>query len=178
MRRALLTLGGTAAGLAALLSFKTHSLAVSTPVASAPSATATAGTSQPMTDGAGSSSASTATSKADTRASASPKASAAPKPSTSTVPTTHVVTGTVANTQYGPMQVQLTLAGAKITNVTVPQRTDAGAESDQIDATATPKLTSETLAAQSAHIDAVSGASYTSSGYLQSLQSALDKAGA
>jgi uncharacterized protein with FMN-binding domain len=46
----------------------------------------------------------------------------------------------------------------------------------QIDGNALPKLTSETLAAQSARIDAVSGASYTSAGYIQSLQSALDKA--
>ena len=76
------------------------------------------------------------------------------------------------------MQVQLTLAGQKITKVTVLQRTNDGSESDQIDSFAIPKLTSETLAAQSAHIDTVSGASYTSSGYIQSLQSALDKAGA
>jgi uncharacterized protein with FMN-binding domain len=74
------------------------------------------------------------------------------------------------------MQVQVTLAGTKITKVTVLQRTDTGAESDQIDANAIPQLTSETLAAQSAHIDAVSGATYTSSGYIQSLQSALDQA--
>lgn len=46
----------------------------------------------------------------------------------------------------------------------------------QIDSTAIPQLTSETLTAQSARIDAVSGASYTSAGYIQSLQSALDKA--
>ena len=76
------------------------------------------------------------------------------------------------------MQVQVTLTGTKITNVTVLQRTNEGAESDEIDSNAIPKLTSETLAAQSAHIDAVSGATYTSSGYIQSLQSALDKAGA
>ena len=74
------------------------------------------------------------------------------------------------------MQVQLTLTGQKITKVTVLQRTNDGSESDQIDSFAIPKLTSETLAAQSAHIDTVSGASYTSSGYIQSLQSALDKA--
>ena len=55
------------------------------------------------------------------------------------------------------------------------QRTNDGAESDQIDANAIPKLTSETLTAQSAHINAVSGASYTSSGYIQSLQSAVDQ---
>ena len=87
-------------------------------------------------------------------------------------------TGTVAGTPYGPMQVQLTLTGTKITKVTVLQRTNDGALSDQIDKTAIPTLTSETLAAQGAHIDAVSGASYTSSGYIKSLQSALDQAGA
>jgi uncharacterized protein with FMN-binding domain len=76
------------------------------------------------------------------------------------------------------MQVRLTLAGTKITKVTVLQRTNDGVESDQIDKTAIPALTSETLAAQGAHIDAVSGATYTSSGYIKSLQSALDQAGA
>ena len=168
MRRALLTLGGTAAGLAALLSFKTHSLAAAAPEAtSTPSASAA--TSQPMASGAGSSSASPAASK---------KASAAAKAGASSPASARTVTGTVANTQYGPMQVQLTLNGTKITKVTVLQRTNDGAESDEIDGNAIPKLTSETLAAQSAHIDAVSGATYTSSGYIQSLQSALDQAAA
>ena len=163
MRRAVLTLGGTIAGLAALLSFKTHSLAA--PV-SAPSAPAAAtGTSQMMTRGTGRSTAGSAV---------GPTASATPKASTSAAAATRTVTGTVANTTYGPMQVQVTLAGTKITKVTVLQQTDDGAESDQIDANAIPQLTSETLAAQSANIDAVSGASYTSSGYIQSLQSALD----
>src|SRR5689334_22581322 len=171
MRRALLTLGGTAAGLAALLSFKTHSLAAAAPEAtSTPSASA--GTSQPMASGAGSSSASPAASKASKKASA-----AASKGSASGQASTRIVTGTVANTQYGPMQVQITLAGTKITKATVLQRTNDGAESDEIDGNAIPKLTSETLVAQSAHIDAVSGATYTSSGYVQSLQSALDRAG-
>ena len=80
------------------------------------------------------------------------------------------------NTQYGPMQVQLVLAGKKITAVNVLQHTNTGVTSIQIDSNALPKLTSEALAAQSARIDAVSGASYTSAGYIQSLQSALDKA--
>ncbi len=170
MRRALLTLGGTAAGLAALLSFKTHSLAAAAPAPSTP--TATAGTSQSMAAGATPGTASSATAKAGKHANVAPKASSSAKAATQTV------TGTVANTQYGPMQIQVTLSGAKITNVTVLQRTNDGSESDEIDSNAIPKLTSETLAAQSAHIDTVSGASYTSSGYIQSLQSALDKAGA
>lgn len=76
------------------------------------------------------------------------------------------------------MQVQLTITGQKITKATVVQRTDSGEKSDQIDSFAIPRLIGETLAAQSGRIDAVSGATYTSSGYLTSLQSALDKAAA
>ncbi len=89
---------------------------------------------------------------------------------------TRTVTGAAANTQYGPMQVQLVLTGKRITKVNVLQRTDDGQESVQIDSFAIPKLTSETLTAQSSRIDAVSGATFTSQGYIQSLQSALDKA--
>jgi uncharacterized protein with FMN-binding domain len=97
-------------------------------------------------------------------------------PSAATAAGAVPLTGAVEQTQYGPMQVQVTLAGKKITSVNVLRRTDDGSESNQIDSFAIPKLTSETLTAQSAQIDAVSGASYTSSGYIKSLQSALDKA--
>ena len=156
MRRAVIVLGTTAAGLAALLSFKTHSLAA--PAASAGAPAPSAGTSSPAGSTAG-------------------QAASATHGGSSTAPAAaRTITGAVASTEHGPMQVQLTVAGTKITKVTLLQRTNDGAESDQIDAYAIPKLTSETLAAQSAHIDAVSGASYTSSGYIQSLQSALDKA--
>jgi uncharacterized protein with FMN-binding domain len=161
MRRTLLTLGGTVAGLAALLSFKTHSLASADPAPASPAASASASPSAAGAMGSG-------------KAGSTPKAGKTSKASSGK---TLTVAGTVANTEHGPMQVQLTLAGTKITKVTLLQRTNDGAESDQIDATAIPKLTSETLAAQSAEIDAVSGATYTSSGYIQSLQSALDKAG-
>jgi uncharacterized protein with FMN-binding domain len=164
MRRAVIVLGSTAAGLAALLSFKTHSVAAADPAPSAPAPSATTPQAAPSSTGS-----------AAAGASGTPKAGTT-QASTATQAATRTVTGTVASTQYGPMQVQVTLAGTKITKVTVLQRTDDGSESDQIDATAIPTLTSETLAAQSAHIDAVSGASYTSSGYIQSLQSALDKA--
>ncbi|TVZ07488.1 FMN-binding protein [Trebonia kvetii] len=98
------------------------------------------------------------------------------KTGTGMMATKRTLTGAVENTQYGPMQVQVTLTGTKITEITVLQHTDEGTTSAQIDSTALPKLTAEALAAQSARIDAVSGASYTSSGYIQSLQSALDKA--
>ena len=75
------------------------------------------------------------------------------------------------------MQVAITVSGKKITKVTVVQETNTGGLSSSIDAMAIPTLTSEALAAQSAHINAVSGASYTSAGYIQSLQSAIDQAG-
>jgi len=75
------------------------------------------------------------------------------------------------------MQVQLTVTGTTITNATAVQQTDDGAESMQIDSFAIPQLNKETLAAQSAKIDAVSGASYTSMGYIQSLQCAVDQIG-
>jgi uncharacterized protein with FMN-binding domain len=161
MRRAILTIGGTAAGLAALLAFKSHPVAdasaAGTPAA-APTPTMTVGTSS--ADGA--------------RSANSASASRSGSGSASTA--TRTVTGAVANTQHGPMQVQLVLTGKRITKVNVLQRTDDGQESNQIDSFAIPKLTSETLTAQSARIDAVSGATYTSQGYIQSLQSALDQA--
>jgi uncharacterized protein with FMN-binding domain len=174
MLRAVLVLGGTAAGLAALLSFKTHVAGAADAAPAAPPATSQAAGGSAPTPAAASKS--PAAGKG-THASKGQGASKSPAASTA-ASAARTVTGTVANTQFGPMQVQLTLAGQKITNVAVLQRTNDGSESDQIDSFAIPKLTSETLAAQSARIDAVSGASYTSSGYIQSLQSALDQASA
>ena len=79
-------------------------------------------------------------------------------------------------TGYGPTQVQITVSAGKIVKVTVLQHTDDGTNSQMIDGRALPLLNDETLTAQSAKINAVSGASYTSAGYIKSLQSALDKA--
>ncbi len=95
----------------------------------------------------------------------------APKPVTPVV-----INGAGVQTDYGPVQVQITVNGGKITAATAvvyPQQTS---RDQRINAQAIPILQSETLAAQSAHIDAVSGASYTSQGYATSLQSALDLA--
>jgi len=86
------------------------------------------------------------------------------------------VTGSVAQTQYGPVQVRITVAGGKITKAEAVQAPKGGL-SDQKTALAIPKLNQEAVAAGSAKIDSVSGATYTSSGYQQSLQSALDQAG-
>ncbi|WP_030672674.1 FMN-binding protein [Streptomyces cellulosae] len=87
---------------------------------------------------------------------------------------TGTVTGDVAQTQYGAVQVRLTVAGGKITKAEAVQAPKGGT-SDQKTALSVPKLNQEAVAAQSADIDAVSGATYTSDGYKKSLQSALDK---
>jgi uncharacterized protein with FMN-binding domain len=73
--------------------------------------------------------------------------------------------------------VQAVVADGKLTNVNVLQVPDNGGYEDQIVAIALPQLKSEALSAQSANIDIVSGATYTSQGYAQSLQAALDQAG-
>lgn len=85
--------------------------------------------------------------------------------------------GDTTQTQYGPVQVQITVANGKITDVTALQLTDQGGRSVQISAQAAPILRREALQAQSAQIQSVSGATFTSEGYTTSLQSAIDKAG-
>ncbi|KUN84857.1 FMN-binding protein [Streptomyces bungoensis] len=89
---------------------------------------------------------------------------------------TRTVTGKTVQTQYGPVQVRITVSNGKITKADAVQA-PAGGLSSQKTALAVPKLNQEAVAAGNAHIDAVSGATYTSTGYKQSLQSALDQAG-
>jgi uncharacterized protein with FMN-binding domain len=91
--------------------------------------------------------------------------------------TTSTVTGDVATTQWGPVQVELTVDGGTITKVSVLQYPSGNPRDTEINSYALPILVQETLDAQSASIDMVSGATVTSTGYLQSLQSALDQAG-
>ncbi|GGX09547.1 FMN-binding protein [Streptomyces lomondensis] len=89
---------------------------------------------------------------------------------------TQTLTGSVAQTQYGPVQVRITVAGGKITKAEAVQAPKGG-RSDQITSASVPRLNQAAVAAGNAQIDAVSGATYTSAGYKQSLQSALDQAG-
>ncbi len=86
-------------------------------------------------------------------------------------------TGTSVQTRFGPVQVQITVANGSITDVTALQLTDKDQRSVSISNRAAPVLRQEVLAAQSANVQGVSGATYTSDGYLSSLQSALDQAG-
>ncbi|GLZ55582.1 FMN-binding protein [Actinomycetospora sp. NBRC 106378] len=96
---------------------------------------------------------------------------------TSTSTYTGTVTGTAADTRWGPVQVRVTVASGKITAVDVVEEPDGNGRDREINADAVPTLVSETLQAQSTRIDMVSGATYTSEGYVTSLQSALDQAG-
>jgi uncharacterized protein with FMN-binding domain len=151
MRRAILAIIGTVAGLVALLSFKSH--APSVPTASTGNG------------GVSSSSSASTNSLGDNFPTAVQGSLAAGE---------RTVTGNVANTVYGPVQIQLVVRGSTIIKVAVLQQPTSTIHDIQIGQFAFPKLIGETLAAQSAKIDAVSGATYTSAGYIRSLQSALD----
>ena len=91
--------------------------------------------------------------------------------------TATTVAGSVASTRWGDVQVTITVTDGKITAVDVPEYPTANGKDRQINASALPILKQETLSAQSADIDMVSGATVTSEGYVESLQSALDQAG-
>jgi uncharacterized protein with FMN-binding domain len=154
MRRVILAVVGTIAGLVALLSFKSHSPVL--PVAS--------------TSGTGGGSSASSTPSSSSIPGEYPTGSAAGSlPAGETA-----ITGHVADTAYGPVQVQLVVKSDKIVKVAILQQPTNTIHDIQIGEFAFPRLISETLAVQDAKIDAVSGASYTSAGYISSLQSALD----
>jgi uncharacterized protein with FMN-binding domain len=115
-------------------------------------------------------------------ASTSPSAASGSSSSSPTTPSSSsglrdgTFTGQAANTRYGAVQVQITVSGGTITDVQVPQYPSEGGRDQQINSRALPVLVKETVHAQSAQVDMVSGATYTSTGYRTSLQSALDQA--
>ena len=87
------------------------------------------------------------------------------------------VTGSVAQTRWGPVQVELTVENGTITSVSVIRYPSENGKDEQINSYALPILVQETMDAQTSNIDMVSGATVTSEGYVESLQSALDSAG-
>lgn len=157
MRRAVVTASATAAGIILLLSLKPHA-----------ESSAAAGSSKVISSGDSGSDSSSSSSQSSPLP--SPSSSAAANGSTRTV------TGDAIDTRFGPVQVRITLSGKKITKVDVLQYPSEGARDMEISSAALPELNQEAIAAQSAQIDAVSGATFTSDGYTRSLQSALDKA--
>jgi uncharacterized protein with FMN-binding domain len=164
MLRASLTTGGTVAGIVLMLFIKPHQApkavasSVTQSAAPAPSASAS-----PSTSASGSAS-----------GSASPSASASTPASTAT----RKITGDTIDTKFGPVQVAVTVQGSRITKVEVLQVPEENHRDQEINSFAVPELIDETMTAQNAQIDVVSGATYTSNGYVTSLQSALDRAGA
>lgn len=158
LRRVLLGTVATVSGVSALLALKPHTQTVVTAQV-ATSATPSA------TPGAGGSDDGSATPSASASASAGAGA------------TTKKITGDAIQTRYGPVQVEITLTGGKLTAVDVLQVPQDNPKDQQINDYAVPILNQEALTAQSASIDSVSGATYTSQGYTSSLQSALDKSG-
>ncbi|CAM5661253.1 FMN-binding protein [Streptomyces canus] len=90
---------------------------------------------------------------------------------------TKTVTGDTVQTRWGPVQVRITIKDGKLTEVTAVTYPTDNPRDQEINSYAIPRLRTEALQAQSAEIDTVSGATYTSDGYRQSLQSALDSAG-
>lgn len=158
MKRVLFAALGTVLGLVALLSFKTHSQPLATPAGGLPSAAA----SSPAASGSPSST--------------NAASSAPPDPSRSSTATKRYV-GTAVQTRYGIVQVAVVASTAHIASASFVQLTAFDDRSQQINSQAAPILLQETVSAQNAHIDTVSGATYTSDGYVQSLQSALDQAG-
>ncbi|GAA5030574.1 hypothetical protein GCM10023258_27960 [Terrabacter aeriphilus] len=139
-----------------------------TPVAAAPPRPSAHSGSHPGSASSGSSRGASATGRS---ASSAPSATSA-----SAVPRSGTVDGAVVVTQYGSVQVRVSFTGTRITDVHALKLTDSSRTSVSISAGAAPVLRQEALAAHSAQIDVVSGATYTSEAYQQSLQSAIDAA--
>ncbi|MGW0875675.1 FMN-binding protein [Streptomyces sp. NPDC002740] len=150
LRRIVLASAATVSGMVLLLSLKPHT------------APAVAGSASSPVPSAGSSASSGTTGSGGSGGAAATG--------------TRTLTGDSVQTRWGPVQVRVTLKDGKLTDVTAVTYPQENPRDQQINAYAIPQLTREALTAQSADIDTVSGATYTSDGYRQSLQSALDSA--
>ncbi len=175
MKRAPIVLGGTVAGLVGVLAFHTSPASTTLPAASSGAASGTAsGTGSGTGQGAGASAAG-ASPKSSSGASGS---GAAASGSGTAASGTRSATGPQVNYYYGVLSVKVTVSGSKITKVGIASLDDGGNPRSQfIDQQAIPMLEQEVMQAQSGSIQGISGASYTSAGFAQSLQSALHKLG-
>ena len=162
MRRSTMIAGGAVLGIAGVIAL---------PRPSTPQQVAVAGNSAATASGTG------AGSTAAAKTTASTAASSASTRAESATPAARTVTGSLATDQYGQLQVKLSVKNGRITKVGFTTFVANDGHSVQIDQSAAPVLIRETIAAQSAQIQGVSGATYTSNAYQQSLQAAIDKAG-
>ena len=167
--RGTLIFAGTRAAIAATAAARFSGAEAAT------ASTAATGTGSSTTSGT--TSGSTGTSSGTTSGSSSSSgSSSATGTQSGTTSGTKTIVGSTVQTRYGPVQVSVTFTSGKITAVQALQ-TPSGHESTQINAYAAPLLAQEAVAANSANIDTVSGATFTSQAYAQSLQSAIDKLG-
>jgi uncharacterized protein with FMN-binding domain len=164
MKRSILVAAGTAAGVTAVVSY--HAAAPSSEATLAASAAPATTTAAATTTPSAAATTTTATTTSTTTTSRS---------TSSTASATRSAVGEAVGFQYGDLQVKVTERGGRITNVSIVSFQISDPRSESIDEYAVPQLREQVISAQSAHIDGVSGASYTSSAYEQSVQSALDK---
>jgi uncharacterized protein with FMN-binding domain len=169
MRRITLWLFSTVAALVLLFSYRTSTMGTGGETATAAAAAATVAPRTAQTPGATPSASTGGT--GTTGADPSPTAGAS-----ATSGTDGTFQGSLTQTRWGPIQVTITVADGKITDVGVPTYPNENHRDQEINAYALPALREATLAAQNADIDTVSGATVTSDGYKQSLQAAIDAA--
>lgn len=143
-------------------------------VASSTTATGTTGATGTGSAGTGSSGSAGSSSSSGATGSSGSASSGSSSSSSSSASGTYK--GNTVQTRFGPVQVQITVANGKITDVTALQLTNTDGKSIQISNRAAPLLRSKVLAAQSANVQTVSGATITSDAYLTSLQAAIDAA--
>ncbi len=176
MRRTPIVLASTVAGLTGVAVFhSTPQKIVLSSFASTPAQSATASaptTGAPTTGAAASAPTTTAPSTPSPSATVAPRTSSTTATASSSV--TRSATGPVTNYYYGQLSVKVTATGTKIDAITIATLSDGGNPySAYVDHIALPMLQRQAMAAQSANIQGVSGASYTSAGFDQSLQGAL-----
>jgi len=168
MRRAPLVITATLAGLAGVLTFHTrHSSTLATAAPSTPAG---------ASGGRHRSSSGTTPAPTSSPGSASPSSSAAGPATTAGAPAagTRTVTGPLEQYGYGELSVKVTASGGRITAVSLASLTTAESYSQSIAEQVTPTLAHEILAAGSARVQGISGATYTSEAYAASAQAAID----
>jgi uncharacterized protein with FMN-binding domain len=166
MRRAAMVIASTAGGLVLVANFHTNPSGA--PLATRSGPALSTSTSAPDSTTPASTAPPAASAPSGTSATSSPPSTAASAPRT--------VTGPAVTTDYGNVQVRITLNGTRIVDAQALQLPNDRSRSVRISQYAGPQLRAEALQAQSAHIQLVSGASFTSQGYIESLQGALDLA--
>ena len=172
-RRAIAAIATTALALALLFSFKTPAGSASALGLPGQVAVAPAASTDPGSAGNGPAATTPAPTRGGTRPTPRPSAQAA-APTPVAAKGSGTFTGSVVQNPFGEVEVQVTMSGGKITDVTALQLPTHG-RSGFISQAVAPILQGEAMSAQSANIDTVSGATYTSEAYAQSLQSALDQ---